>query len=290
MMRTACSVILLSVVFLLAPSADALTAAWSIARVRATGVWRWNTRMQQVDIVQKFDGEIWRQALLSVERRTLNEEYAQVSVLQQPRIMYNMRILGLWDAHGRNDRWLYADELHRARRLPSMEADGAMGRVFTALATIQELPYIVQDANSAHLEARGRPDAFSLIERQPRLGAATVELDFDGPEPVLRRIVTRDADSGPIQEIHLESYAVVQGIPTPLAMRVYTVADGGRTRIRFSDVAYDVSIGDDLFSVAQFGSAELPVLNPSFSPVSNKTESLSLQGVVHGNVDDRSIR
>lgn len=252
-MRFLRSIALLSVAVLGLGLARAACAATNpadfVTRLRATGVWHWTSRTQEMQIAQTYDGSRWNQKMMSYERWADSGEYGQLSVVVSPPAMAHMRILGLFASAEENLRWMYARSLGRPRRLPPSRADGFLGNVFAGMTALQRLPFLLQQRDRLKLET---PVADTYVLHVPYDDAAMV-LKFRGEALLLEELDITTSRGGLINRVRLSDYEWIQGVPTPLSLRIAVPESDRRTYVRFAQVHYNAPLDEHLFGVATFG-------------------------------------
>jgi hypothetical protein len=228
-----------------------------VAEIRASRPWAWTTRVQRVSVVQRDGSSVWRQVLRSIERRRPDDSYAQLSVVEEPALLRDLRVLGVWGTDGANERWMYTEQFRRAKRLPPLERDGFFASVYGTLAVLQHLPFVIRESNAHRLRMYRSGDALTIVAATDVPARSVLELTFVGPVPLLTRLLVRDQHGRAQRRIRLARYTSVEGVPTPLAIKAET-RDGAYTQFHLSDVAYDAPVSDEVFGVGTFGEAALP--------------------------------
>jgi len=242
----------------------AMTPAEFVGRLEATGVWHWTNRTQEMQIVQDYDGSRWEQTLLSYERWTDGGEYGQLTVMLSPPAMARTRILGLFLTTGDNLRWLYADAVGRARRLPPARVEGFLGNVFAGMSALQRLPFVLRRNPPMSLETHDDTYFLTIPAGSDADGNGNgMRLKFRTAQLLLEELTVTDSGGAAIYKVRLGEYGTIQGIPTPMSFRIVMPDAERRTHIRASHVAYGTSLNEELFQVPTFGRVYLATPPPT---------------------------
>lgn len=161
------------------------------------------------------------------------------------------------DVNQDDDQWLYLPAMRKVRRISASDrGDAFLGTDLTYEDIKLETRVSMQDYNRKTIgEDEVDGHHCYLVKATPinadiskSLGYGKVELCVDSKIWFVRRAKFWDTGGNMLKTSHFRDIRQVQGIWTQHSIEVENHKSGHRTKFLFSDVTYQESMGDDLFS------------------------------------------
>lgn len=172
-----------------------------------------------------------------------------VTVMLEPKELKGSAVLIQESEGGPDTQWVYLPTVRRVRKLiPVGQFQSFLGSDFT----YADLGFIPLDDKSARLlgtEDRPGGGTAYKVEQVPRnewyYSRVVDWIATDTLLPLQRDYYSPAGDLWKQQ--YFESVSVIEGVPTPLAIRIENRAEGGSTELRIRKLDYDPKLPADLF-------------------------------------------
>jgi outer membrane lipoprotein-sorting protein len=214
------------------------------------------TRRMHITIRDRRGGERNRDLLMRTRRGEGGEDKTLIGFESPPEI----RGTSLLQFSHRNrdaEQWLFLPELGRVRTISAQSKDESfMGTDFS----YRDLELLTDVTEWTEEEARSSLDGSETIEGQDvwlvalepvvkDVGYERIVLALDKDELVLRRMTLYEEGKGkPVKVLDLNKIETVDGIPTARILLMRQPAEGTQTVVDVSDVRYNQSLPDKLFT------------------------------------------
>jgi outer membrane lipoprotein-sorting protein len=205
--------------------------------------------LRTIDIVLTDESGARTEWLARQARRSSRDGNRILTVMLQPEALKGSAVLIEEREDGSNVQWVYLPSVRRVRKLmPVGQFQPFLGTDFT----YADLGFISLDDRSTRvLGTEDRPTGGTAykVEQIPRnewhYSRIIAWIATDTLLPLQRDYYSPAGDLWKQQ--YFETVSVIEGVPTPLAIRMVNRAEGGSTELRIRNLDYDSEIPDDLF-------------------------------------------
>jgi hypothetical protein len=218
--------------------------------------------LRTIDVVLTDETGARTEWLARQARRPAADGNRIVTVMLQPKEIKGSAVLIQERDNGPDVQWVYLPAVRRVRKLiPVGQFQPFLGTDFT----YADLGFIPLDDRSMRIlgtEDRSGGGTAYKVERIPRnewyYSRIVDWISADTLLPLQRDYYSPAGDLWKQQ--YFETVSVIEGVPTPLAIRIVNRAEGGGTELRIRDLDYDSKLPDDLFEPASLpGLADHPI-------------------------------
>jgi len=247
---------------LVARSAPAASARDILDKLKALDdtTRHWTDRSQKLTlvIVDARGGER-RRTLEVFTKRYPGDEDKSLSQFLEPPEVKGTGFLQWGHKSSDDDQWLYLPELKRTRRITAQLRDESfMGTDFSYrdLEILAEIQRWTEEDSPSSLKgeetiAGGPCHVIELRPKQEGMTYRRIVLWIDKDKLVTRRMDFFEDGDAAVKTLSLDHFEDIGAVPTPRQLTMRNLQKKSHTRVDVSDVKYDASLSDDLFTQRQ---------------------------------------